>query len=245
MAIDMRLVRKGKSEPITGLVRQGEAHVALGKQYAEALIESGWASEDTAELEKNVALLKSKRLPGGGADDDNVVDHEATAVGDAKIFIRRLHNALPRALRETTAAEVSPDVFESGERLGRSVKTISAYLTKIRSSVEKLDGDLMRHFGGKKASEALDKVSDALTTVTEEDGAQGTDTEETLSYYELKGRVLEGIEDLNRAGRIAFEGQGEVVGKFNKDILLRARRERSSRPSGSGSASEGGGWRAA
>ena len=38
--------------------------------------------------------------------------------------------------------------------------------------------------------------------------------------------MLEQIEDLNRAGKIAFDGDAATRGKFNKDILLRARKER-------------------
>jgi len=40
------------------------------------------------------------------------------------------------------------------------------------------------------------------------------------------GKVLEQIEDLNRAGKSAFDGDAATRGKFNKDILLRARKER-------------------
>lgn len=230
MTVDMRLVHKGKSEPRQGLVEQGKVHVALAKQYAEALIESGWSDEDTAELEKNVMLLEPRRLPEWAAgDEDNPQDPEFTAVGDAKVFIRRLRNALPRVLRETSATNISPQLFEVGERLGRSTETIQAYLGKIRPMVERLDGDLARHFAGKKASELLDSINDGLRRANPAAGSSHKDeNEEALAYYELKGRVLEGIEDLNRAGRIAFEGQAEVVGKFNKDLLLRARRDRAS-----------------
>ena len=38
------------------------------------------------------------------------------------------------------------------------------------------------------------------------------------------GKVLEQIEDLNRAGKNAFDGDAATRGKFNKDILLRARK---------------------
>jgi hypothetical protein len=61
--------------------------------------------------------------------------------------------------------------------------------------------------------------------------------QEKLELFAAKGRVLEMIEDLNRAGRIAFEGQAETVGKFNKDLLLRARRSRGSAKSEGGAAS--------
>ena len=231
MAVDMRLVRKGKGEPREGLVQQGKVHVTLARQYEASLIESGWSNEDTAELEKNVLLLEAAKASQGDAPEaaESASDPESTAVGEAKVFLRRLRNALPRTLRETRASGVSAEMFETGERFGRSPQKMAAYLTKIRPSIESLDGDLSRFFGGKKASELLDNAKAALDKAgSAEDTANEGLPEETLNFHALKGRVLEGIEDLNRAGRIAFEGQGEVVGKFNKDILLRARREATS-----------------
>jgi hypothetical protein len=55
------------------------------------------------------------------------------------------------------------------------------------------------------------------------------------------GTVLEQIEDLNRAGKSAFDGDAATRGKFNKDILLRARKERAKKkgedaPKGGGAA---------
>ena len=34
------------------------------------------------------------------------------------------------------------------------------------------------------------------------------------------------IEDLNRAGKMAFDGDAVQIARFNKDILLRARKAR-------------------
>lgn len=47
---------------------------------------------------------------------------------------------------------------------------------------------------------------------------------ETLAVYEKKGRLLEQIEDLNRAGKSVFDGQADKIALFNKDILMRARK---------------------
>lgn len=246
MAVDMRLAAKGKSEPREALAQQGRAHITLAKQYADALIESGWSAEDTTALEQAVARLEE--TAGTEADTrvslSDASDDESTSLSDAKSFIRRLRNALPRALRESQDKGVSAETFEAGDRLGRSAPKLAAYLGKIRPSVEALDPVLARHFNGKKASEALDNVKSALEkTDSSQDSSLGDLPEPTLRLYETKGRVLEMIEDLNRAGRIAFEGQAETVGKFNKDILLRARRERAARransPEGAGTQSTG------
>jgi hypothetical protein len=56
--------------------------------------------------------------------------------------------------------------------------------------------------------------------------ARNNAPDETLALYGVMGKVLEEIEDLNRAGKIAFDGDAAMRGKFNKDILLRARKGR-------------------
>lgn len=232
MTIDMRLVTKGRGEPLDGLLQQGKVHVALAKQYAAALIESGWSEEDTSALELEVSRLEAM------ADKEGSVGaaEEPSAVVEAKAFVRRLRNALPRALRETKAEGVSEAVFDAGGKLGREASKIAGYLEKIRPSVAALDGELRRHFGGKSASELLDHVKSAVERAGQ-NAPQGEVPHETLKLFAVKGRVLEMIEDLNRAGRIAFEGQAETVGKFNKDVLFRARRSKGAAKSAAASQS--------
>ncbi len=233
MTTDMRLVTKGRGEPLDGLVQQGKVHTGLAKQYAAALIESGWSDEDTQALEHEVARLETLAAKAGA--DAAAGEEEPSAIVEAKAFVRRLRNALPRALRETKAVGVSEEVFDAGGKLGREASKITAYLEKIRPHVAALDGELRRHFGGKSASELLDQAKSAVDRAGSGQGAQDV-PEDKIEIFGAKGRVLEMIEDLNRAGRIAFEGQAETVGKFNKDVVLRARRQRSS---GSGAAAGG------
>jgi hypothetical protein len=236
MTTDMRLVTKGRSEPLDGLLQQGRFHVALAKQYAAALIESGWSDEDTNALEKEVSRLEAMSGSAGPSGVSGAGgEEEPSAIVEAKAFVRRLRNALPRALRETKAEGVTEAVFDAGGKLGREAPRIAGYLEKIRPSVAAIDGELRRHFGGKSAAEMLDQVKSAVERVGP-GTPQGEVPEESRELFAVKGRVLEMIEDLNRAGRIAFEGQAETVGKFNKDMLLRARRSRGSAKG----ASEGG-----
>ena len=231
MSVNMRLAAKGKGEPREGLVQQGKAHILLARHYAEALIESGWSDEDTVALEKDVAMLES--MSTSQADERSANGDEA-ALGEAKAFLRRLRNALPRALRESTAG-VNAEVFEISSALGRSTPKISEYLARIRPTLEAMDDDLAKYFGGRKATHVVDSVKSALDKAgSAQDLALASLPEATLVLYEVKGRVLQRIEDLNRAGRIAFEGQAETVGKFNKDVLLRARRHEHAQPGSMG-----------
>ncbi len=115
--------------------------------------------------------------------------------------------------------------FEAGEALRRSTPKISKYLATIRPAVVALDPALAKHFKGQKASEVLDQVKGALDSAdTAQEIARKNAPDRTLALHEVMGRVLEQIEDLNRAGKSAFDRDPSIAAKFNKDVLLRARR---------------------
>ncbi|MBI4952750.1 MAG: hypothetical protein HY908_12005 [Myxococcales bacterium] len=117
--------------------------------------------------------------------------------------------------------------FNAGGRLGRVTKEISGYLTVVRPFVVKLDAALKPYFDDKLASEELDKAKNELDAAdTKQEVGLANLPEATLQVYEAKGRVLHLIEELNRLAKNAFDGQAEIVGKFNKDILLRGRAPR-------------------
>jgi hypothetical protein len=151
---------------------------------------------------------------------------ESEAIDRAKAYIRKLRNALPRALREAPALGVVAASFHAGEGLGRSTPKIAKYLAAIRPAVVTLDAALMTHFKSETASKLLDAVKDALDKAdTTQELARKDAPGETLALYEVMGKVLDQIEDLNRAGKSAFDGEAVTRAKFNKDILLRARKE--------------------
>jgi len=228
MALDSRLVAKGRTEPRAGLAQQGKVQVGLAQEHAAPLDEAGWSPADTAALAANV-----ERLEQAVGSQAKAYDHagdtstsESQAVDTAKAYIRRLRNALPRALRESPGAGVTLESFHAGQTLGRSTPKISKYLAEIRPSVVTLDPALQKHFKGQKASSGLDAVKGALDKAdTAQELARKDAPDQTLSLYEVMGTVLEQIEDLNRAGKSAFDADTATRAKFNKDILLRARRE--------------------
>jgi hypothetical protein len=209
MTFDIRLVAKGKSEPRDGLAQQGKVHVALAQQYEAKLDGAGWSPGDTAALAANVANLEARTGAQAKAYDHagDTSTGEAQAIDAAKAYIRRLRHALPRALREAQAPGVTLESFHVGETLGRVTPRISSYLATIRPAVAAIDPALAKHFNGKKASTELDAVKEALDQAdTTQEMARKNAPGETLSLYEVMGKVLEQIEDLNRAGKIAFDG---------------------------------------
>lgn len=229
MTVDTRLVNKGKNEPRDGLAQQGKVHIELAKQHASALADNGWSGADTDELAANVTKLEQAASTQAAAYDHagHSSTDESQAVDDAKAYLRKLRNALPRALRETPGLAVTDASFHAGETLGRSTPKISRHLAAIRPAVETLDAALKPHFKGEPASALLDKVKSALDKADATQEAARTDAPgATLALYEVMGKVVEQIEDLNRAGKSAFDGDAATRAKFNKDILLRARKQR-------------------
>lgn len=226
MVFDSRLVRKGIREPRDGLVQQARVHIELARRYGYALEPHGWGPLDTQILQEQLMILTSEIAHQA---DERALSRQATrdentAIDDAKAFIRRLRYALPRALRTSSAEGVSEESFLVGRQLKRSTPRILAYLTRIHPAVVRLDDDLARAFGGEKASVILLGIK---TRLEEADTLQETLwaslPQDTMRVYETKGRVLELIEDLNRAGKSAFDGDATIAALFNKDLILRAR----------------------
>lgn len=228
MAIDERLAKKGTNEPREGPAQQGKVSLELAKAHAVDLAVNGWSADDTTAFEAHVVWLDSNvaKQPDEKGGAGAASTGEQTAIDAAKTFVRRLRNALPRALRETKAA-VAPEAFHAGVTLGRSTPKLSGFLTRIRPAVLALDADLAKHFGGQSAVAQLDAVKLGLDTAdAAQEVALSSLPEATQKVYEAKGRVLEAIEDLNRAGKTAYDGNTVVAAKFNKDVLLRVRKAR-------------------
>jgi hypothetical protein len=228
MAINLRLARKGANEPRHGLVQQGNYHVRLASDKADALARAGWKKEKTSalaadvlELEGQVAAQADRR---SGAKQTTLTESEAR--NQAKSFIRKLRNVLPIVIRDHPELGVTISQFQGGA-LENSTPKISTYLTDISEPVKKLDGILKDYLEGEPASVQLALVKVGLD---EADTVQETTLaglpEATLAIYETKGRVLEAIEDINRLAKNAFDGQAALIAQFNKDLLLRARKER-------------------
>jgi len=229
MGTDYRLVKKGMREPREGLIAQGHYSLALAIRHETELAQHGWFPTDTERLRTNLAFLESavaKQADERGIAREKTREQEA-AVDDAKVFIRRLRYALPKVLRNTSTPNVSHESFATMGTLGRSPALIAAYLTRITPAVERLDAELAPFFGGARPAEILADVRTRLVEAnTEQELQLASLPAETLRVYEAKGRLLEDIEDLNRAGRSAFDGNAEMAAPFNKDLILRERKKR-------------------
>jgi hypothetical protein len=233
MGFDEKMVKKGQGEPREGLLQQGEYHLTLGRELATDLAACNWGPDKTDKLDADVQLLGSAM--GAQAEarglSKSATGSEIGAISEAKELIGALRNAAPLVLRENPVPGVSKESFESGGPLARSTPRIRAYLEKVRPAVETLDSTFQKYMRGQSP---LARLDDIKTRLVESDAKQENLVsklpEDTQRIYECKGLILQAIEDMNRTARIAFAGKAEVVARFNKDILQRARKAKKKEP---------------
>lgn len=224
--IDERLARKGKGQPRQAVLQQARILQKLGADNQVALAEHGWDAADNAQFATDIGALEAAlgNRSTSNVEAEHSTKSEQAALDDVKAFLRKLRSALPRVLRKNGPTGITVSSFVEQEPVRRSTPKAIAHLIKIRSFVVALDEPLKKFFQGKKASDELDAVKTALEQAdTHQESAQAAGPADTQTLHEAVGRVLEGIEDLNRTGKIAFERQATKAALFNKDLILRAR----------------------
>lgn len=230
----MNLVEKGKRVPLKAVMQQGRVSETLAIKTATEIARGGFLAADLQLLSSKLAQLDTEAAEQSENRVQSRVNRaeEAKALADAKAFKRRLDTGVKdlsaRAKYEPDFSMLVPrEAFLVGTAGGlrNSTANYIEYLVRVRPSVEKMKTQLAPYFDGGDPVTQLDEVVSALKTA---DSAQEHDLQmlpqETLDVYQLKGEVLYLIERLNRAGRIAFDGDASMVALFNKDIILRARR---------------------
>ena len=232
MSNDKALIAKGLREPLAGVLAQARYHAALATLHAEALATKKWSAADTEALVAATAAIdtaKAQQLDERTGALGDTRD-QAKAVSEAKTLIQQLRLALPLVLADNAAdlGDIDKKTFAvPGGELGRSPAAVSAYLNQISPALGKLDPFLAGYFDDQTFSElaraAKAKLDQATTT---QDLSQANLPDEALAVQEQKGRVLKLIDRLNAIGKLRFHGDATTSGKFNKDLLLAARKSR-------------------
>ena len=231
MAIDRRLVAKGKSEPFQALVDQARYHLVLAEEHGAALAEYNWTAEQTSALAADILALdteKSRQLDERSSAKSLSRD-EAAAISEAKNLINKIRNVARQVVRKHSQVGVTVEDFNAGGPLGRAAGRVSEYLGRVRVSAAKLDEAFAPYFKQQLLTKLIDE---ARTRLDSANASQEVDVaslpEDTSVVYERKGRVLEHIEDMNAIARNAFSDAPEKRTMFNKDILNRSRRTKTS-----------------
>lgn len=227
--IDLRLARLGQSQPRAALVEQGLVSAALAQEFAAPLKLYGWADAKTQAMQASTATLQGAQATQADQRDDarTALGGEAAAKVNAKAFVRKLRLAWPLAFRDAgEKAGVAAEAIESGGPIGQSTPKLLSYLATVAPAVKTLDKQLTPYFGGQSPSALITQLRPALEQA---DAKQETEwaqvPEATQRIYEAKGRLFEAIVELNRIGQIAFDGDAVTRARFNKDVLLRARKQ--------------------
>lgn len=227
MAVDMKLVEKGYRHSRLGLLDQGRKQIELEFKYRGALRAAGWKPELTEQMLRVIDHLDSQHaeLLDTRGDARSDTRREQAAIDGAKALKRKLVHAFDDLYDDARIRPEDHKIVKNSGTLGRSSIRISAYLADVRKQVEKHAPLLSEFFDGECVLTLVDNVKAEL------DAAQATQEVnlsalplETLKVYELKGLLLTLIEKMNRRGKIAFDGQAEILALFNKDLLRRARK---------------------
>jgi len=226
-------VAKGRREPTQALMEQADYSCALANKYRAELIAAGFGENRIAEMAARNAQMKAlvSTQSQQGTVSKAAYGAEQDAIDDAKRYLRKLRYVAPIALRDLEQAPAALAPFTPKETLARRTSAILKHLQVIRPSLEQHEALFTPFFGNESPLAVHDRVTAALTAAdATQEVARGEVPQATQELNEVKGRLLEGIEDMNRIGIIAFEGRADIIALFNKDILLRGRGTRQSAP---------------
>ncbi len=227
MAVDERLVKKGSREPRLELAQQLRVSGGHWESQKAALAARGFDPADGPKFIEFATRLESdgaKRVDAQQASGQKT-EAERAAMNEAKGFFREVRNVARLALRKRPVAGITVESFNAGGNVDRSTPKVSDYLNKLIGPLEKAEESFKPYFGGAKPAdraralkEKLDKA-DAIQEV-----ALASLPLETQQIYETMGRAVELIEELNAVAKNCFDGNAQLIGLFNKDILLRGRK---------------------
>lgn len=229
MTISMDFVAKGIQVSRVGLLDQALYHRALEAKYRAALQRAGWASAHSVEFIDCFEYLKTHIHDTADARAESKTDREVEqeAISDAKAFKRKLLLGFMDLSAERRVLAADYDLVRKSGRLARSTPKILGYFAKIRGQIEKYDSHLAPYFDGASALSIFDRVRSNLENAqSKQELNLKALPQKTLKIYETMGRLLMLIEKMNRAGKIAFDGEAHIIGEFNKDLLNRARQKR-------------------
>jgi hypothetical protein len=231
--LNQRHVNKGKGERNNALKEQSIYTFGLAEKDHAVLIQFGLGADTLSTgrtcLVRFCDLLRDRELMSDNAA--LTFEKENGARSRTSKLVRTLRLAAKLALQQDVPEDKQIiDAIMAGNLKG-STRRMLDYLDNIRPRVAAVEERLKPHFQGESP---LAKIDEARAALEQADCAQEMQRTElptkTLELYEVKGRLLESIERINRVARLAFDGRADVIARYNKDILLRARQASAQQP---------------
>ncbi len=227
-----RLINKGRNHSISTVSQLGRISVGNASAHPEGLAAHGWTQEQTDKLSADILTLMENEASKVEARTaaKNFTTAENQARLDAKAVIRKLREAVKLITRDAPLEGLTANDFVP-QKLLTSTPSILVYLERATPLAARLDTHIQRFFPGQKVSELLKQAAARLAEAdTRQETARASLPSDTVAVHELKGRILDQVEELNAIARIAFDGQADIRAKFNKDLLLRGIQHRKDDP---------------
>lgn len=230
LSVRERRIRKGEDVALEPLRQQAAVAISLSLEKAANLALKGWIADRHDRLVEVHQLLGTARFVQleSRFDAAEATRTQNQTVDEAKVFKRDLDGSLTNLFLNHDELPVREEDFQVGPvRLGRSPANYAAYFEKIFPPLSRVDHLLLPMFAGEspaaRAAELAARLRHTDAVQERKREALPADTQELCL---LKGELLDLIEELNRAGRRAEEGDAAQSARFNKDLILAARKRR-------------------
>lgn len=230
LGVRERRIQKGRNVSLEALRQQGALAVALSLEKMWKLVPMGWDQVRHGRLFELQELLGTARFvqleQRYGATEATRL--QVQTVSEAKVFKRDLDGSTTTLFQNNDDLPVEPKDFAVGSiRLGRSPTGYASYFDKIGPALVRADHLLAPYFNGESPSHKASELATRLRQVdADQEGKLDALPSDTQELYVLKGELLDLIEELNRAGRRAEEGNAAERARFNKDLIFAARRKK-------------------
>jgi hypothetical protein len=218
---------KGADAPLHGLLGQFDYSSSVAQELKPILLAGGLTEEQFNELMARGAALGAAtgKKHKATLESKNATTEEGSGVDEAKDQFYTLRQLFPMIVRQHNVT-IPEDALAPAGSLGRSATKISKQMNRTREVVVQLEEYLRPYYHGESPVAVHDRIIAKLSAANgKQENRRRNLPNETRELNVAKGALLEAIEDLNRIGRIAFMGQASVAARFNKDILLAARRK--------------------
>ena len=221
------LITMGARESHEAMLEQIAKSLETEGLYVEKLRATGFPQakhDEMVELQGKLGNLLAKRTDTtqGSKDDTR---NQVAAVANLKDHFNKLHTLMPIIERDYKPG-VDVNCFKPKGRLGNSAKGLITHGKNTKEILTNLNDFFVSYFEGASPIEEHNRL---LKLAEDANAQQETSAEAspplTAEINATKGRLLELLDDLNRVGRVAYMNNAEIAARFNKDILLRARRK--------------------
>ncbi|MBU1219175.1 hypothetical protein KKF34_19115 [Myxococcota bacterium] len=218
-----RLISKGRSFKIHSIIQLGQISIKNAEEHKNELAAHGWDETRTQTLKANLETLgkTDAAKEESKLNSVNRTIDENTAKEEILNLIRKILKVVAFVTRDQSIEGINASVLKADKRYN-STPVLLTYVERIIPLIERIDTHLSSYFAGQKPSDLLRAALENLRIAdTNQENARQNLPGNTSSVNELKGQILDSIDELNLIASIAFEDNQAIRSKFNKDLLNR------------------------